>query len=200
MKLKRRNEHIVMYDKEESIKLLEQDSRVRKIINEKYELTIMTRPVRLTPEKKGNVMLICPIGKYKIIIEKSQSGNYISSVEIERVGGTVSSFPKGLGYLEQWHTHHISEEMSPKICWGSAEEEYDILRRNCDWFWLAKMALDLVYDSEKEKDHARIYDYVVPFLQLKYALQVKNKVWERKLRLYIFKKFKRVRLEKWLSQ
>jgi len=188
-----------MYDKQQSIKILSEDARVKYIIDKPYVLIVKTIPIKIVPDDgRHKRMFICPIGKYIITIEKCKTHTgkeaHFTDIYIDREGGPIwPDVPNSSG--NGYRTQHITGS----ICWGTANEDYQTLRRNADWFWMAKLCLDLICDGKLERGESAIFHYVNSFLQLKYAKEVKNKRWENKLREQIKRKFNRVEdLERWL--
>ena len=168
--LKKRNDYIVMYSKQQAVKLLRADKRVKKVEVTDKKMYIYTHPI--TPivtreDYKGS--FLCPIGIYKITI--SSCSKYIDC-KIKR-----ENWYRGM------HHYHIKDGWSGDgICWGSADNEVDIIKDNKDWFWLVKRCLDLLEDGnpesgETEKWYDDMYD-----LMINYAKGKKNRKLADKLK------------------
>jgi len=197
MRLKKRHEHYTVYSKQEAIDRLYNDRRVSYIDETEYGMIIVTKPVRIKPKSRAlKKIMICPIGRYEIILNMSSAVGSFTKVDINRIYGPVS--PLGRHNTKGWHTHHIANGMSPKICWGTAGDIYIRLENTADWYWMTKLALELITDGEPEDGMVSAYRKIMLFLQFKYAKEVGNLKWQKELRKIIFKETRRVLLEKWL--
>ncbi len=129
--LKRRNDYIVMYSKQEAIKLLRADERVRQIRITAKKMYIYTHPIIpfVTKERyKGS--FLCPIGTYKITI--TEMNKYIY-VRIKR---------------EKWerrmHHYHIQDNWGgDHICWGNANTEVNIIEPSGNVILTSKVSANL---------------------------------------------------------
>lgn len=85
----------------------------------------------------------CPIGKYTIKLFLSDM--YGLSVKITR----------NEGQIKQFHHPHIDtrDGSDGRICWGNIKGEIEVVCRNKDWYWAARMSLDLLEDGELEAEH-----------------------------------------------
>lgn len=211
MLLKRRVYYQRMFSKLQSIRLLKKDERVKKVINQSNKLIIHTHLVKLKPKSwRMKRINIAPLGEYEIIINQRSEKLYNDmekigikkrlQIDINRIGGPISipfcSFASAL-----FHSPHINEEWADKICWGNAESDVQTTMKNNDWFWTAKLALDLVHDNNPEHGSTRLYKWSVVLLQLKQAIQSGNKNTEKRIRRIMKKyvRFKRAYNDSWLN-
>ncbi len=161
-----------MYSKDEAVKLLRGDKRVKKVITNSKTMYIYTHPITpiITKEEyKGS--FLCSIGTYKIAI--TNHSHYITC-KIRREK-----------WKEDVHHYHIEERWgtygSGEICWGTVKSEVSTIKDNKDWFWLAKRCLDLLEDGNPEYGETRKWYHNMYDLMIDYAKSKRNKKLAEKL-------------------
>lgn len=158
--------YTLMYNKTKGIGLLKQDKRVKRVVSGKDYLKIFTNPITpkfMYDKNKLKNFYLCPVGEYEITITKHIS---FLGVDINRLDN--------IPFYGNHHVH-ICDKWSPKICWGSAENEVDEIKFQKDWYWLAKRCLDLLEDGDIEPGQNRHHYNIFTKLMYKYAYDKKNK-------------------------
>lgn len=137
--LRKREDYVSPYNKEETKKLLLEDKRVAKVNITKNGMVIHTAP--LIPKGKNkaeNMISAFPVGTYRIQLY----GKRTVTVYIRRKQGA-----KGEGYHHPHiHPSYGYEHGDRGTCFGTLLSEMQVLKENKDWFWLAKRSLDLLDD------------------------------------------------------
>ena len=178
--LKKRTDYFVMYSKQEAVKLLKADNRVKQVRVTAKRMYIHTHPIIPVVTKESyKGTYLCPIGTYRITItERPELINAI--IKREKRTGKI-------------HHYHIQDNWrGDHICWGTADSEVNIIKDNKDWFWLAKRCLDLLEDGnpeyrETEKWYDNMYDLMIDYAKGKkdYKLAEKlEKIQKKKLKNY----------------
>ena len=172
--LKSRYEYKTIFSKEDAIKELKKDNRIKNIIATKRQLLILTHPI--VPDSQ-DITFLFPIGIFKIKIFLKYDSDIHEDVlhcDINRVGGGITT--QGI------HTLHIQTGFNDKICWGNMDSTIPTICENKDWFWLAKKCLDIIEDGEiyeEPLDHASwLYS-----LQIKFAYENDEKYRKRKIKI-----------------
>lgn len=194
MKLKKRKEYYKTYSKEQAAKMLREESCVKIVFETKDSLYIETKPITPIPKDKRNKkMFVCPIGTFSIKIEKYKKLESLKMPDINRLQGPFVDYDD---YGSNgWHTHHIFDGWNNKVCWGNVSELISKLRYNQDWYWLAKVCLEIITDGNPEPEYRDIYDRVMLYLQYQYAIIKNNNQWKKKLQVLLKKKLGHIKIE-----
>lgn len=178
--LKKTQDYEVVFSKEDALKELKDDERVAKIENFYNSIIITTIPVipinlinRKVKDRKN--FYICPIGSYKILILKDKYNKL--DVSIIRNEGKIKRFI---------HSMHVHDKFSVEygdglksvfgtVCWGNQSENVNAISVKQDWYWVGKIALDIVFDGNPENPRVdkRFYEMQLG-LQYHYAKYVLN--------------------------
>ena len=172
---RRRYEYKTEYTKQQAVRLLKQEDRVKSVHITKTGMMII-KTIPLIPKGYGfDEIALGSIGSYVIRI----SGRNKLCITIKRLEGSA---------YERWHHWHINTAWDDKVCWGSVEKEIYEICRNKDWFWAAKRCLDLVWDCfpEKSQDYDRYVYRLIKFQEtvnpkLKKALKKGEKILMKRL-------------------
>ena len=164
--LKTESSYLVTDTKKDAVQLLKQDSRVDKVrINLRQCIVITTYPIKpICKNRKYGKVIKYPIGTYTITLKPRLNS---ISVYIKRIHGGTGKNKRDI------HPHINLEGTDNGICWGSVQTEVDEIKKNRDWLWLAKRALDILEDGEPEIDSDGDLRFQGLFVRIIIELQVK---------------------------
>lgn len=172
--LRKRADYELLHTKEQAVKELKKDFRVKKIRVTKNRMYIYTKPI-IPRNKEFAYIYLAPIGTYLITIRFGRDSHpYRLYARVTRQQGAISND----GYKE-FHAPHIMEPWA--ICWGDNNTEVLDVRDNGDWFWYAKRILSLLDDGGPEGDSPRQSKQLIYFML---RLQMSYLRWTKRPRLY----------------
>lgn len=183
--IKRSDNYQVGIKKQQAIKELREDSRVKSItVHRNIGLYILTNPIipKITIPYKRKILFyddnyfLCPIGTFEIAIKEYPKNLVIC---IKRIP---------VWELDDYtQTPHISDNDGSDICWGSIEDEAQQACKNKDWFWTVKLCLDLIEDGNYDSDIGGWHEVMIG-MQIDYA---KRNIKDKQLIETLKQRFKR---------
>jgi len=183
--LKKRTIYENVFTKEQAMKELKKDRRVKSIRLTKNCMIIDTKPILPTwNEKQDKELYLYPIGTYTITIrfgdEYQRYYMYKLFARIRRKEGAISN-----GNERSFHAPHIMSDWD--ICWGNGTNQMNKIRDNGDWYWYAMRCLDLL-ETGRPEDSVETLKYFMLRLQMSYLRQNKHPRLYKKVRA-VFKKW-----------
>lgn len=206
-----------MYNKQKTIELLRHDSNIQKVVSKPKSLIIFTYPIKVIPDKRRfKRMIVCPVGSYKITINQKSVPFYNFNtmkyenkdelqVNIDRENGGIvlGKVVDSSTFYANFKSFHVGMFGRGPICWGNANSDYNKIRKNNDWYWVAKICLDLLTDSNPEgtsEFKVMLYKKLVLGFQYKFAIEQDNKEWIKKLRGLMIEHLIKKRIEVLIEQ
>ncbi len=188
------HDYTVMYKKREAVKMLLADERVKSVNSFPSKMIVITNPIFLKSER-FNKWILGPIGTYTITIKCNVKHNNLK-INIKRNEGTLIFKNNIVEMLVEkfLHFHVRTNWTDNNICWGTANEEVNIIRKNKDWFWFVKRVLDLLQDGDPEYDNGyeREFDnFFICLIGLQASYAKKHNLYNTKLKKELIKFWKR---------
>jgi hypothetical protein len=180
--LKKTNQYIVEYTLKQAVQKLKEDDRVKLVCscpffengpNKGNMMFIHTNSITPRTFKPGLSKLIKgSTGEYLIYIKEDKSIQLVPDdkgalyneenirlrVKIARKLGTIGC---------SIHPHVVGRDFGG-ICWGSANEDIEIISKNLDWYWVGRYALNLLEDWDDGQLNILTIAYFMFFSQLQH--------------------------------